>query len=303
MTPITKAVIPAAGLGTRFLPATKATPKEMLPVIDKPAIQYVVEEAVSAGLVDVLLVTGRNKRSLEDHFDRAWELEQALEAKGDEFRLNRVRESQVLADMHYVRQGDPKGLGHAVLCAARHVGDQPFAVLLGDDLIDRRDPLLPRMLEVQREHGGSVIGLIEVDPEQVHLYGCAAVRPGPAHDVVEVVDLVEKPTPAESPSNLAIIGRYVLHPAVFDVLRETEPGRGGEIQLTDALKVLASSPPEQGGGVRAVVFRGRRYDTGDRMDYLRTTVQLASEREDLGKEFRAFLRDFVAKLPDEDDIR
>ncbi|MFW5899092.1 MAG: UTP--glucose-1-phosphate uridylyltransferase GalU [Jiangellaceae bacterium] len=302
MTPITKAVIPAAGLGTRFLPATKATPKEMLPVIDKPAIQYVVEEAVSAGLVDVLLVTGRNKRSLEDHFDRAWELEQALEAKGDEFRLNRIKKSQVLADLHYVRQGDPKGLGHAVLCAARHVGDQPFAVLLGDDLIDRRDPLLPRMLEIQREHGGSVVGLIEVDPEQVHLYGCAAVRPGPADDVVEVVDLIEKPTPAESPSNLAIIGRYVLHPAVFDVLRTTEPGRGGEIQLTDALKVLASTPPEQGGGVRAVVFRGRRYDTGDRLDYLRTTVQLASEREDLGREFRAFLRDFVAKLPDEDGI-
>src|SRR5690606_11963890 len=207
--------------------------------------QYVVEEAVAAGLEDVLLVTGRNKRSLEDHFDRAWELEQALEAKGDESRLNRVKKSQVLADMHYVRQGDPKGLGHAVLCAARHVGDQPFAVLLGDDLIDRRDPLLPRMLEIQREYGGSVIALIEVDPDQVHLYGCAAVQPGPAEDVVEVVDLVEQPTPEESPSNLAIIGRYVLHPAVFDVLRETQPGRGGEIQLTDALKVLATTPEEQ----------------------------------------------------------
>jgi UTP--glucose-1-phosphate uridylyltransferase len=301
MAPITKAVIPVAGLGTRFLPATKATPKEMLPVVDKPAIQYVVEEAVAAGLEDILLVTGRNKRSLEDHFDRAWELEAMLEAKGDEYRLSRVQKSQVLADIHYVRQGDPKGLGHAVLCAARHVGDQAFAVLLGDDLIDRRDPLLPRMLDIQREQGGSVIALIEVDPAQVNLYGCAAVEPGPEDDVVEVVDLVEKPDPDDAPSNLAIIGRYVLHPAVFGVLRETPPGRGGEIQLTDALKVLAAMPAEDGGGVRAVVFRGRRYDTGDRLDYLRTIVQLASERDDLGKDFRAFLREFVAKLPDESE--
>jgi UTP--glucose-1-phosphate uridylyltransferase len=301
MVPITKAVIPVAGLGTRFLPATKATPKEMLPVVDKPAIQYVVEEAVAAGLDDVLLVTGRNKRSLEDHFDRAWELEAMLEAKGDEYRLSRVQKSQVLADIHYVRQGDPKGLGHAVLCAARHVGDQAFAVLLGDDLIDRRDPLLPRMLDIQREQGGSVIALIEVDPAQVNLYGCAAVEPGTEDDVVEVVDLVEKPDPDDAPSNLAVIGRYVLHPAVFGVLSETPPGRGGEIQLTDALKVLASMPPEDGGGVRAVIFRGRRYDTGDRLDYLRTTVQLASERDDLGKDFRAFLREFVAKLPDESE--
>jgi UTP--glucose-1-phosphate uridylyltransferase len=224
-----------------------------------------------------------------------------LEAKGDEYRLSRVQKSQVLADIHYVRQGDPKGLGHAVLCAARHVGDQAFAVLLGDDLIDPRDPLLPRMLDIQRELGGSVIALIEVDPSQVNQYGCAAVEPGTEDDVVEVVDLVEKPDPDDAPSNLAIIGRYVLHPAVFGVLRETPPGRGGEIQLTDALKVLASTPPEDGGGVRAVVFRGRRYDTGDRLDYLRTTVQLASEREDLGKDFRAFLREFVAKLPDESE--
>jgi UTP--glucose-1-phosphate uridylyltransferase len=300
MASITKAVVPVAGLGTRFLPATKATPKPMLPVIDKPAVQYVVEEAVAAGLVDVLMVTGRNQRSLEDHFDRAWELEAALEAKGDEYRLSRVQKSQVLADVHYVRQGDPKGLGHAVLCAMRHVGDQPFAVLLGDDLIDPRDPLLPRMLEIQEESGGSVIALIEVDPDQAHLYGCAAVEPGSDDDVVRVTDLVEKPDAADAPSNLAIIGRYVLHPAVFDVLRETPPGRSDEIQLTDALKVLAGMPPEDGGGVQAVVFRGRRYDTGDRLDYLRTTVQLASEREDLGREFRDFLREFVAKLPDEE---
>ena len=294
---VTKAVIPTAGLGTRFLPATKATPKEMLPVVDKPAIQYVVEEAVAAGLDDVLLVTGRNKRNLEDHFDRAWELEAALEAKGDHFRLQRVQKSQVLADVHYVRQGDPLGLGHAVLCAARHVGDQRFAVLLGDDLIDSRDPLLPSMLDVQREHGGSVIALIEVDPEKVNLYGCAGISGDPAGAVVDVTDLVEKPDPGEAPSNLALIGRYVLDPAVFDVLRETKPGRGGEIQLTDALNTLITTPAEQGGGMRAVVFRGRRYDTGDRLDYLRTTVRLAVERPDLGPEFRSWLREFVAEFP------
>ena len=295
---VTKAVIPTAGLGTRFLPATKATPKEMLPVVDKPAIQYVVEEAVAAGLDDVLLVTGRNKRSLEDHFDRAWELEAVLEAKGDLDRLDRVQKSQVLADIHYVRQGDPLGLGHAVLCGARHIGDQPFAVLLGDDLIDRRDALLPEMLDVQRRHGGSVIALIEVDPAMVNLYGCAAISGNPDDGVVEVTDLVEKPDPDEAPSNLAIIGRYVLDPAVFDVLRETAPGRGGEIQLTDALRTLTTMPADKGGGVRAVIFRGRRYDTGDRLDYLRTTVRLAVERSDLGPDFRAWLREFVAnELP------
>src|SRR6476469_11164123 len=213
--PVTKAVIPAAGLGTRFLPATKATPKEMLPVVDKPAIQYVVEEAVSAGLDDVLMITGRNKRPLEDHFDRNHELESALQKKGDASRLAKVQESSDLATMHYVRQGDPKGLGHAVLCAAPHVGQEPFAVLLGDDLIDPRDPLLQRMIEVQERHGGSVVALMEVAPAQIHLYGCAAVEPTAQGDVVKVTGLVEKPDPADAPSNYAIIGRYVLDPSVF----------------------------------------------------------------------------------------
>ncbi|MFE9256209.1 UTP--glucose-1-phosphate uridylyltransferase GalU [Streptomyces sp. NPDC006879] len=291
---ISKAVIPAAGLGTRFLPATKATPKEMLPVVDKPAIQYVVEEAVAAGLSDVLMVTGRNKRPLEDHFDRNYELESALETKGDEARLQRVQESSDLATMHYVRQGDPRGLGHAVLCAAPHVGDQPFAVLLGDDLIDPRDPLLARMVQTRAERGGSVIALMEVAPEQIHLYGCAAVKPveGGDGDLVRVTDLVEKPDPAEAPSNYAIIGRYVLDPAVFGILRETEPGRGGEIQLTDALQKLAADE-KVGGPVFGVIFRGRRYDTGDRGDYLRAIVRLACEREDLGPEFRDWLRSYV----------
>ncbi|MGW8374506.1 UTP--glucose-1-phosphate uridylyltransferase GalU [Streptomyces sp. ODS28] len=293
-TKISKAVIPAAGLGTRFLPATKATPKEMLPVVDKPAIQYVVEEAVTAGLSDVLMVTGRNKRPLEDHFDRNYELEQVLRAKGDEAKLNRVQESSDLATMHYVRQGDPRGLGHAVLCAAPHVGDQPFAVLLGDDLIDPRDPLLSKMTEVQEEHGGSVIALMEVPPESVHLYGCAAAVPTGDDDVIKVTDLIEKPSPAEAPSNLAIIGRYVLDPAVFEVLRKTEPGRGGEIQLTDALQALAADP-SLGGPVHGVVFRGRRYDTGDRGDYLRAIVRLACEREDLGPDFKDWLRGYVSE--------
>ncbi|MFD4608067.1 MULTISPECIES: UTP--glucose-1-phosphate uridylyltransferase GalU [unclassified Streptomyces] len=299
---ISKAVIPAAGLGTRFLPATKATPKEMLPVVDKPAIQYVVEEAVSAGLDDVLMVTGRNKRPLEDHFDRNYELESALEKKGDGERLAKVQESSDLATMHYVRQGDPKGLGHAVLCAAPHVGSEPFAVLLGDDLIDPRDPLLQRMIEVQETYGGSVVALMEVAPEQIHLYGCAAVEATEDGDVVRVTGLVEKPDAAQAPSNYAIIGRYVLDPHIFDVLRKTEPGRGGEIQLTDALQHLteahasaATDEQRAGGPVHGVVFKGRRYDTGDRGDYLRAIVRLACEREDLGPDFRAWLQRYVAE--------
>ncbi|MED7955468.1 MULTISPECIES: UTP--glucose-1-phosphate uridylyltransferase GalU [unclassified Streptomyces] len=293
--PVTKAVVPAAGLGTRFLPATKATPKEMLPVVDKPAIQYVVEEAAAAGLSDILMVTGRNKRALEDHFDRAYELEELLARKGDQDRLRRVRESVDLANMHYVRQGDPKGLGHAVSVAEQHVAGQPFAVLLGDDLIDPRDPLLARMIEVQQELGGSVVALMEVDPSQIHLYGCAAVKPnGFGEDVFQVTDLVEKPETADAPSNYAVIGRYVLDPSVFDVLRETPPGRGGEIQLTDALRELATRDAAVGGQVHGVLFKGRRYDTGDRADYLRAIVRLASEREDLGPGFRSWLREFVA---------
>lgn len=291
---ISKAVIPAAGLGTRFLPATKATPKEMLPVVDKPAIQYVVEEAVAAGLSDVLMITGRNKRPLEDHFDRNYELESALTRKGDAERLQKVQESSDLATMHYVRQGDPRGLGHAVLCAAPHVGDQPFAVLLGDDLIDPRDALLARMVEIQEREGGSVIALMEVDPAQIHMYGCAAVEDTADDGVVRITGLVEKPEPADAPSNLAIIGRYVLDPAVFGILRRTEPGRGGEIQLTDALQLLAADE-EIGGPVHGVVFKGRRYDTGDRGDYLRAIVRLACEREDLGPDFRTWLRRYVSE--------
>lgn len=295
MTPrISKAVIPAAGLGTRFLPATKAMPKEMLPVVDKPAIQYVVEEAVGAGLTDVLMITGRNKTALENHFDRVGELEATLEAKGDTEKLAKVEYSTDLADMHYVRQGDPLGLGHAVLRAHMHVGRQPFAVLLGDDIIDPRDPLLDRMIEVHEKHNTSVIALLEVDPAQAHLYGVATIEPTDDPDVVRVVDLIEKPAPGTAPSNYAVIGRYVLRPEIFDILEHTAPGKGGEIQLTDALLELAKAPDT--GGVYGVVFRGRRYDTGDRLDYIKAIVQLAVERPDLGPELRPWLRDFAARM-------
>jgi UTP--glucose-1-phosphate uridylyltransferase len=286
--PIRKAVIPAAGLGTRFLPATKAVPKEMLPIVDTPAIQYVVEEAVRAGLDDVLMITGRGKRPLEDHFDRAVELELALEAKGEQARLDAVRRPTELAQVHYVRQGDPKGLGHAVLVAQAHVGHEPFAVLLGDDLVDHRERLLEQMIEVQEREGGSVVALMEVPSEQVALYGCAAVEgDGP---VVRITGLVEKPAPEDAPSNLVIIGRYVLSPQVFEVLERTAPGRGGEIQLTDALQELTALEP-----VHGVVFRGRRFDTGDRLEYLKTVIQLAAEREDLGPDLLAWIRTWLAQ--------
>jgi UTP--glucose-1-phosphate uridylyltransferase len=293
-----KAVIPAAGLGTRFLPATKATPKEMLPVVDKPAIQYVVEEVVRSGIDDVLVITGRNKPSLEDHFDRAFELEETLaDNEGKRELLDRVRASTDLADMHFVRQKDPHGLGHAVACAAPHVGREAFAVLLGDDLIDERDELLTRMIDVQAERGGCVLALLEVPQEQISLYGCAAVESTDTPDLVRVTELVEKPSPQDAPSNLALIGRYVLSPEIFDALAETQPGRGGEIQVTDAIARLID-PDTPGGPVHGVVFRGRRYDTGDKADYLRSIVQMACDRSDLGPEFRAWLAEFAAaRLP------
>lgn len=292
---ITKAVIPAAGLGTRFLPATKAMPKEMLPVVDKPAIQYVVEEAVNAGLTDVLMITGRNKNALENHFDRVAELEASLEAKGDTAKLKKVNESTELADMHYVRQGDPLGLGHAVHRANMHVGHEPFAVLLGDDIIDARDELLTRMLDEQVKRDASIVALLEVDPDSIHLYGAAAVETTDDPDVVRITGLVEKPAKEVAPSNYAVIGRYVLKPEVFEILANTAPGKGGEIQLTDALMTMAGDV-EGTGGVYGVIFRGRRYDTGDKLDYIKAVVQLASDRDDLGPELRPWLIEYAARL-------
>ncbi|MGO2484809.1 MAG: UTP--glucose-1-phosphate uridylyltransferase GalU [Glutamicibacter ardleyensis] len=292
---ITKAVIPAAGLGTRFLPATKAMPKEMLPVVDKPAIQYVVAEAARAGLSDVLMITGRSKRALEDHFDRVPSLEASLEAKGDHKKLSMIQEATALGDIHYIRQRDPRGLGHAVLCAKQHVGDEPFAVLLGDDLIHEQDDLLTSMIQVQEKTGGSVIALMEVDAQHISSYGCADVEVVSGSEYVKVRGLVEKPNVDEAPSNLAVIGRYLLHPRVFDVLEHTAPGRGNEIQLTDALQELATENGE-GSGVHAVIFRGRRYDTGDKLSYLQANITLAVENDELGEELKIWLKEFVDRM-------
>lgn len=290
-----KAVVPAAGLGTRFLPATKVVPKEMLPIVDTPTIELVVAEAARAGLSDVLLVTARGKDAIAEHFDAAPYLEEHLSAKGDGELLAAVRRSASLARVHTVRQAKPLGLGHAVGCARAHVGDAAFAVLLGDDLIDERDRLLERMLDLYVATGGAVLALMEVPDDRVGLYGIAAVSPAGqlGSDVVWVRDLLEKPAPTEAPSNLAVLGRYVLPPEVFDALADLAPGVGGEIQLTDALRVLATraDPP-----VHGIVFSGRRYDTGDRAEYLRTVVRLASEHPELGPDFRSWLRKFVGTL-------
>lgn len=289
-----KAVIPVAGLGTRFLPATKATPKEMLPVVDKPAIQYVVEEAVAAGVTDLLFVTGRNKDALENHFDRAPNLERALAERGKHDLHQEVTELADLARIHYVRQGNPLGLGHAVSMAKEHVGDEPFAVLLGDDLVDARTPVLPKMFEAQSKFGGTVLALMEVPSDQIHLYGCAAVVDTDEKDVVKVTQLVEKPTAGKAPSNYAVIGRYVIHPAVFEILKDLKPGSGDEIQLTDALAKLIELPADQGGGVHAVIFRGKRYDTGDKLSYLKSVISIALDRDDLGKELRTWLTKYLS---------
>jgi UTP--glucose-1-phosphate uridylyltransferase len=297
MSKVTCAVVPVAGYGTRFLPATKATPKEMLPVVDKPAIQYVVEEAVAAGLNDVLFITGRSKRALEDHFDDSPELEAELSKQNKSELLEKVKDPAELAKIHFVRQGVPKGLGHAVSMAKEHVGTNPFAVLLGDDLIDPRDFVLDDMLKVQAEHGGSVVLLMEVDPSEIHLYGSAQVEKTDKENVVKVTDLVEKPNANDAPSNYAVIGRYLFDPAVFDVLEKTKPGKNGEIQLTDAMKTLAKDvKKEVGGGLHAVIFKGRRYDTGDKLSYLQSVVQLATERDDLGPAFKKWLKNFVNNL-------
>ncbi|MGH3648543.1 MAG: UTP--glucose-1-phosphate uridylyltransferase [Micromonosporaceae bacterium] len=284
-----KAVIPAAGLATRFLPASKAVPKELFPVVDKPALQYIIEEAASAGIADVLLITGRGKSSMVDHFDRRLDLEMQLEAKGNTDRLEAVRRPTELAAIHSSRQAEALGLGHAVLCAEDHVGNSPFAVMLGDDLIDERDEILPRMLDLQANSGGIVLLLLEVPWEEVHKYGVASVEKTDEPDVVRVTGLVEKPAREEAPSNLIVVGRYVLPAAIFDVIRDAKPGLGGEIQLTDAMaQMMADGTP-----VHGVVFRGRRYDTGQPEGYLKAVVQLACAREDIGPAMREWLIEYV----------
>ncbi len=286
--PVRKAVIPAAGLGTRFLPASKAQPKEMVPVVDKPAIQYVIEEVAAAGIDDVLIITGRGKQSIEDHFDRALELEHHLEAGGKHDEAAEVRRLAQLATIHSVRQGEPLGLGHAVSVARQHVGDEPFAVLLGDDIMIDAS-VLRAMLGVYEQYGRSVIALKELPREEMRAYGC--VRPEKVDDdLVRVAGIVEKPEPHEAPSNLAVMGRYVFTPEIFDALDRVQPGKGGEIQLTDAIELLRAEQTVYG-----YVFEHGRYDIGKKVDYLRATVEIALARDDVGPEFREFLVHLVQR--------
>lgn len=283
------AVIPAAGYGTRFLPATKAVPKELLPIVDRPTIEYIVAECVRAGLSDVLLVTAAGKSALEDHFDRALELESALEDKGKLDLLEIVRDLATMADVHSVRQGEQLGLGHAVLQAAGHVGEESFAVLLGDDIVDPDDDLLERMIAAHEETGRAVVALMEVGDDEVDMYGIADAGEPDDEGKVAISGLVEKPDPADAPSNYAVIGRYVLPGSIFDVLRDTSPGAGGEIQLTDALEALAAEEPIVG-----IVLDGVRHDAGDKLGFLKATIDFALRRDDLGSELAEHLREVVA---------
>jgi UTP--glucose-1-phosphate uridylyltransferase len=288
---VRKAVIPAAGLGTRFLPATKAQPKEMLPLVDKPAIQYVVEEAVRAGITDILIITGRGKRTLEDHFDRSFELEFYLGQAGREREREEMRSIAELADIHYVRQAEPKGLGHAVGVARGHVGDEPFAVLLGDDLMAESSHVLADMVAASERMNASVIALKPFPPEEISAYGCVAAETlEDGSPLVRITGLVEKPPADEAPSNLAIMGRYVLTPEIFECIDRVEPGRGGEIQLTDAMSLLLEHESLYG-----FTFTDGRYDTGNKLDWLRATVELALVREDLGPGFRKFLTELCRR--------
>lgn len=289
-----RAVIPAAGLATRFLPATKAVPKELLPVVDRPVLQYIVEEAAAAGLTDVLLITGRGKTSMVDHFDRRLDLEARLMEKGDQDRLAAVRRPSELAEIYTCRQAEQLGLGHAVAYAESHVGERPFAVLLGDEFMDEASPLLPNMLDLQARTGGIVLAFIEVPEAEVSRYGIASVEPadpglGEPETTVKVTGLVEKPRPEQAPSNLAVVGRYVLPNGIFDAIRRTKPGSGGEIQLTDAMALML----EESTPVHGIIYRGARYDIGQPLGYLQAVVQLACRREDLGPAFRQWLADFV----------
>ena len=289
MKQVRKAVIPAAGLGTRFLPATKATPKEMLPIVDKPTIQYIIEEALASGIEDILIITGRSKRAIEDHFDKSIELELNLEDHGKLKELEMVRAISNIR-IHYIRQKEPRGLGHAILCAKHFVGDEPFAVLLGDDVVDSKVPALKQLIDVYDKTGASVLGVQEVPLEKVSSYGIVASQPTEEARTFAVSDMVEKPAVEEAPSRLAVLGRYVITPEVFDILEETAPGRGGEIQLTDALKVLAQKQP-----MFAYNFDGRRYDVGDKQGFLEATVEMALKRPELHDKFLAYLKEIVAK--------
>jgi UTP--glucose-1-phosphate uridylyltransferase len=287
MKPIRKAIIPAAGLGTRFLPATKAQPKEMLPIVDKPAIQYIVEEAIESGIEDIIIVTGRNKRAIEDHFDKSVELELMLEEKGNQELLDIVQAVSNMADVHYIRQKQPLGLGHAILCARKFIGDEPFAVLLGDDILQSTPPGLKQMMDIYNQTQTSVIAVQEVAWEDVSKYGI--VSPGQSVDAYKfIADLIEKPARELAPSNLAVIGRYIIEPTIFSILEKLEPGRGGEIQLTDALRIL-------NGRHQMVAYpvQAKRYDVGDKLGYIEATIELALLRPDLQKQVKAYIQSLV----------
>lgn len=286
---VKKAVFPVAGLGTRFLPATKSSPKEMLPLIDKPLVHYVVEEAVASGIEDILFVTGRGKRALEDYFDISFELEALLQEKGKDETLREVREIADMVKIFYVRQKQALGLGHAILCAREFVGNEPFAVLLGDDIIDGGKPCLGQLLDVYRKYRGTVLALEEVPMENISSYGC--VRANQLSDqVFEVLDMVEKPKQEEAPSNLAIIGRYVLTPDIFPILEKQKPGKGGEIQLTDAIRQLLHDE-----AVYGCRFEGIRHDCGDKLGFLKATVDMALKRKEFNNEFRTYLKERLAE--------
>ncbi len=286
---IRKAIIPAAGLGTRFLPATKAQPKEMLPIVDKPTLQYIIEEAVNSGIEEILIITGRNKQSIEDHFDKSVELELELERKGKHDLLAEVRKISDMVNIHYIRQKEPKGLGHAIYCARSFIGNEPFAVLLGDDIVYADKPCLKQMIEAYDEYKTSVLGVQEVAKEEVSKYGIVDGKQM-ADRIYEVKGLVEKPNVDDAPSNVAILGRYIINPAIFGILEHTQPGKGGEIQLTDALKELADRE-----AMYAYIFEGRRYDVGDKQGFLEATVEFALRREDLREEFLRYLTKVTEK--------
>jgi UTP--glucose-1-phosphate uridylyltransferase len=289
MMSITKAVFPAAGLGTRFLPATKASPKEMMPLVDKPLIQWVVEEAVASGIREIIMITGRGKRAIEDHFDISYELENNLKNKGKGKILKEIKNISNIADFCFIRQKEPLGLGHAILCAKRVVNNDPFAVLLGDDIIDSEIPVLKQMINIYNTHGGSILAIQKVKREDVKSYGIIKgelIEEG----LYRVLDLVEKPNPSESPSDLAIIGRYILSPKIFEILEHTEAGKNNEIQLTDALKSLVLS----GEPIFGYEFKGKRYDAGDKLGFIKATVEFTLKNPDLGEEFKNYLLELTS---------
>lgn len=288
---VRKAIIPAAGLGTRFLPATKATPKEMIPIVDKPTIQYIVEEAAAAGIEDILIISGRNKRAIEDHFDKSYELEEELRRKSKHEMLSCVEDISNIANIHYIRQKEAKGLGHAIYCAKSFIGDEPFAVLLGDDIVDSKTPCIKQLMDVYNEYRTTILGVQKVPLPDVSKYGIIA---GNQIDekVYKVKGLVEKPEVDQTPSNVAILGRYIISPRIFEFLEKATPGKGGEIWLTDALQKLMECE-----AMYAYDFEGDRFDVGDRIGFLKATVEFALKREDLNTEFTSFLKDRVGRLP------